>query len=339
MSTLTNWIAINKRQDSLSPVFARTSAAWVRSFQQELQNTDFTQLLSDLQEHVTNYNNPHEVSLPQIASSMLTSLWDWYVTGMAPYLPDEYKIPSFEAFEEIMVTNPIVCFQIMRDCILNNVYQYQDMVGYRYNQPFYSLENITPVNQHPPLYCANALFPDLTMSYNNTLTSPPIGGDNGLNIFTLFFSFNMNTSTTPWSIELNTTSVGLSKSMMSITYTPDTQSFTLSFNPKVWSTSPTFSSSSFSLNPNDDSPLELRGVIGYDGTNFHFFYSAGGTFTEVTSQGGLLVQPNVTLTLNTYTLSHGFWDTISVDAPATKTISIYPYLTPMDFTEVIFSRS
>lgn len=339
MSTLTNWIAINKRNDSLSPVFARTSAAWVRAFEQELQNTDFMQLLSDLEAHVNNFDNPHQVSLPQIASSMLKSLWDWYVTGMAPYLEAEYKIPSFEAFEEIMVTNPIVCFQIMRDCILNNVYQYQDMVGYRYTQPFYLLENITPIKQTPPLYYADSIFPDVNMRYYNSLSSLEIGNKEELKVFSVFFSFNMNSSTTPWTINLNTTSLGNAKSFLQCEYTPSTQSLEVSFNSNVWNTPPIFPTSSFSLNPNNDAPLELRGVIQYDGSQFHFFYSAGGVFTEEVSQGGALVQSGVTLTLNAYTLSHPFWDTIPQDAPSTKAVYIYPYLTPMDFTEVIFSRS
>ena len=338
MSTLTNWLAINKRIDSLPPVFAQTAAAWVRAFENELAGLDFVQIMNDFEAHISNYDNPHKVTLAQIENSMFKALWDWYVTGMAPYLPEEYKIPTIEAFEEIVENNPIIWSQIMRDCILNNVYQYQDMVGYRYDQPFYLLYDTNPVQQPTPVYYADIMFPDIMMKYNNTLTSTSIGGDKGLGIFTLFFSFIVKPTTDVWSLELNTTANGSSQTICTLSYTPSTQSFSMTFNSNIWSTSPTFSSSSWNANPSKDQPVEYRGVIKYQQGSFQFSYSAGGTFTTVQSTTGTCYG-NPLLTLNTFTLSHPFWDETITDIPATRAISIYPSLLPTDFTEVIFSRT
>lgn len=336
MSTLTNWLAINKRIDSLPPTFARSVAAWVRSFEQELESLDFMTIMENFQAHIQNYNNPHKVTLPQIESSMFTSLWNWYKTGMAPYLAPEDQIPTIEAFEEIIEENPIIWSQIMRDCILNNVYQYQDMVGYRYNQPYYLLSDTQIVRQTPPCYCANVFFPDFDMIYNNTLTSNDLQGNTGLPIYTVIFSF-IPSSTTPWSLTLNTKNGKAYQSIATITYNPSTVDFSFSLSHQLWSVPPVFTNNTFSLTTSSTVPAEYRGVVQFKGNKFTFMWSNGGTFTIAESNPGILYSG--TSNLFNFTLSHSFEDGYASDNPSTKSIMIYPILTSPAYSEITFSRS
>ena len=336
MSTLTNWLAINKRIDSLPPTFARSVAAWVRSFEQELESLDFPAIMESFEDHVQNYNNPHKVTLPQIESSMFTSLWNWYKRGMAPYLDPENQIPTIEAFEEITEENPIIWAQIMRDSILNNIYQYQDMVGYRYNQPYYLLNNTAIIRQIPPCYCANVLFPDLDMVYHNTLTSNDLQENTGLSIYTVIFSFAPS-STTPWSLTLNTKNNNTYQSIATITYEPSTVEFSFSVSSQLWSVPPTFTTNTFPLTTSSTDPAEYRGVVQFKGNKFTFMWSNGGTFTIAESNPGVLYSG--TSNLFNFTLSHGFEDGYSTDNPSTKSIIIYPIFTSPAYAEINFSRS
>ena len=325
MSTLTNWLSINKNNDALNSTFARTSASWVRAFENALNKINFPQVVQEFQNHISNQNNPHEVTLTQIEKSFLQTVWNYYLYYIAPYVEPNESISSLEDFEYIVENNSIIWATICRDGILNTIYQYQDMVGYRYTQPFYILNNFDPISLPVPLYSADPYIPDLTLEYNNTLTA--LFSTTPVNQLSAVVSFvRVNDSTDEWSISFNNTN---NETLFTLTYSPSTTSFTIEGNANL-------SFTPMNLNPLGDStvPLEYRAFIRLTPKEMSVIYSAGGLITIQS----VPFPTDISISLQSYTLSHPFWKGYG-NGVFTRTVNFYSEIVEDNVAEYILRKS
>ena len=330
MSTLSNWLSVNKNNDALNETFGRTSASWIRSFEKILNDINFSQIVQEFKNHISNENNPHLVTLTQIETSFLQTVWNYYLYYIAPYAEENERIMSFEEFEYIVQNNSIIWATICRDGVLNTLYQYQDMVGYRYTQPFYILNDTRPIQLPSALYSADPYFPDLTLEYFNTNTAT--FSSTPLNTLSAVISFVYEgNSTESWSITFNNTNT---VPLFTLTYSPSDTSLSLTENSTLFTTPLTFPSLNLNPSGDEDVPLEYRAFIRLTPQSLSVMYSAGGVVT--TQQ--IAFPTDVIISLESYTVSHPFWKGYG-SGLFTRTIGLYATIVEDNVAEYILRKS
>lgn len=328
MSTLTNWLAINRQIDSLPPTEARTVLNWILSFERALTRLDIDGIMSEFEAHVQNYDNPHEVTLDQLTGTLTDAVWSYYSSVMAPTLPTEFVIPDETTFKTYLVTNPMMLLEIVRDSVLNGVYQYQDLVGPRATQPFYTISDYTKPDIPSPLYYATGIYPDNTLVWNNTSTR--VFSDHGLVSLSVVFGFRIvSYSTEPavWKLALNNDTVV-------ITYVSSERAFHFTFNENYF-VSVSANNITMPINPSGSGDgLELRGVLRITPKTISLLYGVDGVLTTTTVN---IVSNTAAVRYQNYTLSHVFWDN-QTDVTATTHLGIYAKAIKTNTADLLMSR-
>ena len=316
MSTLTNWVALNKQLDVLPEDTGRTLLNWIRSFESALDFLNLPGVMNDFQAHVTNYNNPHKVTIDQLLGSLTSVIWSYYASAIIPVLPEGAAVDE-TTFNAALVLNPELMIEIIRSGALNGFYAYQDMIGPRDSQPFYVIADLSRTTYPTPIYHATASYPDKTLSWNNTLSRT--FSTTGMHGLTAFFGFKIiSTSPNPavWRIAFNDPAVAVTyvSSNRSMNITLDATKFnTVGENNVILPIDP-------SVMRNE---LELRGSITITPNTISLVYAVAGVLTKYTVNVTPLANP---LSLTSYTVSHDFWDNQS-DETATTRVSIHQALT------------
>lgn len=328
MSSLTNWIAINKKLDQLPPDYARTMLNWIRSFEKSVSALDIAGIMTQFRAHVADYNNPHKVSISELSGSLLEAVYSYYNDVMAPHLDSAVVIPDYATFQEVLTVNPMLLYEIIRDGVLNGVYQYQDLVGPRSDQPFYLITDTSEVPIPSPCYLANGIFPDNTLTWYNTLSRTFSG--NGLTNISVVFGFRIiSTSVEPavWRLALNDPAIA-------VTYVSSTRTFHLTIDGTQY-VALSANNVTMPINPSGTGEsLELRGVLTVSPTEISLIYAVDGTLTKETIT---VVSEPKAVRYTTYTLSHAFWDN-QTDETATTHLGIYPALLSDASADLLMSR-
>lgn len=314
MSTLTNWLAINKQIDALPQTYARTVLNWIMAFETMLTRLDTPGIMDNFAVHKADTNNPHKVTLDQLSGTLSEAVYAYYEAYMAPNVDPSKVIGSLDEFNTLLETNPILLLEIMRDAVLNNVYGYQDLVGPRSKQPFYVVDDGTKVKIPTPYYAATGIYPDLTLQYYNTLSRQ--FSDNGFVNLSIVFGFRIiSTSVDPavWRLTLNDTPITL-------TYVSSTKTFHFTFDENVYAQISQNNVIMPITNGTSTEGLELRGVLRVSPTAISLMYSVDGVLTKTV----VTITSNATpIRYGKFTLSHAFWDN-QTDETATTHLSIYP---------------